>query len=122
MEAQTVEAPRSSGIISTLLKTPLLTFTIGVTLEPSPASAQMTPPPPMPMVVDLNKIDLGTCGSYSMVVGQMTMTAKFALVARDASSMSMETSMEGGMMAIVGVGKGAKAGATKAPKPFDPQR
>jgi hypothetical protein len=52
----------------------------------------------------------------------MTMTAKFALVARDASSAPMETSMEGGMMAIVGVGKGAKAVVTKAPKPFAPQK
>jgi len=85
-----------------MLKKTLLALTIGVALAPSPASAQMSPQPPMPMVVDLKKIEIGSWASYSMTVGQMTMTAKLALVARDASSVAMETSMEGGMMAMMG--------------------
>jgi hypothetical protein len=54
------------------------------------------------MVVDLKKVELGTWASYSTTVGQMTMSTKFALVARDASSVAIETSMEGGMMAMMG--------------------
>jgi hypothetical protein len=37
-----------------------------------------------------------------MMVGKMTMSVKFALVARDASSVTMENSIEGGMMAMIG--------------------
>jgi hypothetical protein len=88
--------------MSAMLKKTLLTLIAGVALAPSPASAQMSPQPPMPMVVDLKKVELGSWASYAMTLGGMTMTAKFALVARDASSVSMETSMEGGMMAMMG--------------------
>jgi hypothetical protein len=85
-----------------MLRRTLLALTIGAALAPSSASAQMSPQPPMPMVVDLKKVEIGSWTSYSMTVGQMTMTAKLALVARDASSATMETSMEGGMMAMMG--------------------
>jgi hypothetical protein len=85
-----------------MLKNAMLALFVGLALAPSPASAQMNAQPPMPMVVDLKKVDIGSWASYSMTVGQMTMTAKFALVARDSSSVSMESSMEGGMMAMMG--------------------
>lgn len=86
----------------TMLKRTLLALTIGAALAPRPASAQMSPQPPMPMVVDLKKVEIGSWASYSVTIAQMTMTAKLALVARDASSVTMETSMEGGMMAMMG--------------------
>ena len=85
-----------------MLKKTLLAFILGLALIPAAASAQMSPQPPMPMVVDLKKVEIGSWASYSMTMGQMTMTAKMALVARDAKSVSMETSMEGGMMAMMG--------------------
>jgi hypothetical protein len=88
--------------MAAMLKNTLLALVLGMALAPSPASAQMSPQPPMPMVVDLKKVEIGSWASYAMTMGQMTMSAKFALVSRDASSVSMETSMEGGMMAMMG--------------------
>lgn len=85
-----------------MLKKTLLALLVCAALAPGPASAQMSAQPPMPMVVNLKKVEIGSWASYSMTMGQMTMSAKFALVARDASSVSMETSMEGGMMAMMG--------------------
>jgi len=85
-----------------MLKKALLALLVGLALAPSPASAQMGPQPPMPMVVDLKKVPVGSWASYSMTMGGTTMTSKMALVARDASSVSMETSIEGGMMAMMG--------------------
>lgn len=85
-----------------MLKKILLALLLVTAFVPTSASAQMSPQPPMPMVVDLKKIEIGSWASYAMTMGQMTMNAKFALVSRDASSVSMETSMEGGMMAMMG--------------------
>jgi hypothetical protein len=85
-----------------MLKKTLPILFIAAALAPSPASAQVGAQPPMPMVVDLKKVDIGSWASYTTTVGEMTMTARTALVARDASSVSMETSMEGGMMAMMG--------------------
>jgi hypothetical protein len=86
----------------TMLKKTLLALVVGIALLPDPASAQMAPQPPMPMVVDLKKVAIGSWASYSTTVGQMAMSMKIALVARDVSSVTMETSMEGGMMAMMG--------------------
>jgi hypothetical protein len=88
--------------MSAMLKKTLLVLLVGIALMPRPAAAQMTPQPPMPMVVDLKKVVIGTSASYSMTMGEMTMSTKFALVARDASSVTMETTMEGGVMAMLG--------------------
>ena len=85
-----------------MFKKTLLALVVGMALAPRPASAQMSPQPPMPMVVDLKKVALGSWASYSMEMGGTTMSTKTALVARDASSVSMETSVEGGMMAMMG--------------------
>jgi hypothetical protein len=85
-----------------MLKKILTALIAAVALTPAPSFAQMGSQPPMPMVVDLKKVEIGSWASYSMKVGEMSMTAKFALVARDASSVSMETSMAGGMMAMMG--------------------
>jgi hypothetical protein len=88
--------------MSAMLKNSLIALVVGIALSPGLAAAQMRPQPPMPMVVDLKKVDIGSWASYSMAMGEMTMRTKLALVARDASSVSMETSMEGGMMAMMG--------------------
>jgi hypothetical protein len=85
-----------------MLKKTLLALLVGIVLAPAPASAQVSPQPPMPMVVDLKKVEVGSWAAYSMTVGEMTMNAKFALVARDPASVSMETTMDGGMMAMMG--------------------
>jgi hypothetical protein len=85
-----------------MLKHSLLVLLVASALVPRAASAQMAPQPPMPMVVDLKKVEIGTWADYSMTVGQMTMNAKMALVARDAASVTMETAIEGGMMAMMG--------------------
>ena len=88
--------------MSAMLKKTLLVFVVGIVLSPNPVLAQMSPQPPMPMVVDLKKVAIGSWASYTMTMGEMSMRAKLALVARDATSVSMETSMEGGMMAMMG--------------------
>jgi hypothetical protein len=89
-------------MMSAMIKKALLALLVGIALAPSSVSAQMSPQPPMPMVVDLKKVAIGSWASYSMTMGGATMSTKIALVARDASSVSMETSMEGGMMAMMG--------------------
>lgn len=88
--------------MSTMLKKSLLAIVVAFLFMPGRASAQISPQPPMPMVVDLKKVEVGSWASYSTTVAQMTMSTKMALVARDASSVTMETSMEGGMMAMMG--------------------
>jgi hypothetical protein len=80
----------------------LSAFVILLSLPTAAAFAQMAPQPPLPMVVDLRKVDIGSWASYSVTVEGMTMSTKLALVARDATSVSMETSMEGGPMAMMG--------------------
>lgn len=80
----------------------VLALLVGIAFLPGAASAQMSPQPPMPMVVDLKKVEVGSWASYSMKVGEGTMSTKTALVARDASSVTMETSVEGGMLAMMG--------------------
>jgi len=85
-----------------MLKKTLLALLAGIALTPAPASAQMSPQPPMPMVIDLKKVALGTWASYSIKLGEIAMSTKYALVARDASSVTMETVVEGGPMAMMG--------------------
>jgi hypothetical protein len=85
-----------------MLKKMLLAFVAAIALIPSPASAQPGQQPPMPMVVDLKKVQLGSWASYAMTMGEMTMSTRLALVARDTSSVTLETSMEGGPMAMMG--------------------
>jgi hypothetical protein len=107
--------------MTTMLNKTLLACLVGTAFLPAPVLAQMGPQPPMPMVVDLKKVEIGSWASYGMTLGQMTMTAKIALVARDASSVSMETSMEGGMTAMMGGPMTMKLvldpDPTSAPKP-----
>jgi hypothetical protein len=59
--------------------------------------------PPLPAALDLKKVAPGSWAEYSMTVGQMPpMKSRMALVARTGSVVTMEMTMEGGMMAMSG--------------------
>lgn len=85
-----------------MYKKTLLALVVGFAVLPLSAAAQMGSQPPVPMVLDLKKVELGSWSSYKMTMGDMAMTTKFALVARDATSVAMETTMAGGMTAMMG--------------------
>src|SRR5687767_10069771 len=60
-----------------------------------------------PLAVDLKKVPVGTWAEYNMVISaggqKMTVKSRWALVARDANSVTLESINEGGPM-----GAGAK--------------
>jgi hypothetical protein len=59
--------------------------------------------PPMPMAVDLAKVPAGSWADYAMTMGQLpSMKMRIALVAKTAAGNTIETSLEGGMMAAAG--------------------
>jgi hypothetical protein len=70
---------------------------------PLSASAQLgAGPSATPMVIDLKKVAIGSWAEYEMSVGPMKMKTTWSLVARDATSNTMEMSVEGGPMAMMG--------------------
>jgi hypothetical protein len=59
--------------------------------------------PPMPIAVDLAKVPAGSYADYAMVLGQLPpMKMRIALVAKAANANTLETIIEGGMMAAAG--------------------
>jgi hypothetical protein len=59
--------------------------------------------PPMPIAVDLAKVAPGSWAEYSVTMGQLPpMKMRLALVAKSAAGNVVESSVEGGMMAMVG--------------------
>jgi hypothetical protein len=59
--------------------------------------------PPMPLALDLAKVPAGSWAEYSMVMGQMPpMKTRMALVAKSPTANVVETTVEGGMMAMAG--------------------
>jgi hypothetical protein len=54
------------------------------------------------MMVDLKKAPVGAWADYSMSMGGNTMKSRWALVARDANSATIEMSVEGGPAAMMG--------------------
>jgi len=59
--------------------------------------------PPMPIAVDLAKVPAGSWADYSMTMGQLpSMKMRIALVSKNAAGNTIETSLEGGMMAAAG--------------------
>jgi hypothetical protein len=69
----------------------------------STAHAQgMGPMPATPIATDLTKVPVGTWADYGMKIGQMEMKARWALVSRNAKGQTLETIIEGGMMAMMG--------------------
>jgi hypothetical protein len=70
-----------------------------------PARAQQPGPggPPVPLTVDLAKVEVGSWSDYTMTMGAMPpMKMRMGLVARGPEGTSLETTVEGGMMASAG--------------------
>jgi hypothetical protein len=80
----------------------LLALVSTLALSNTPAFAQMASQPSLPVVVDFKKVQIGSWASYAVAAQGMAMSSKVALVARDATSVSLETSTEGGPMAMMG--------------------
>jgi hypothetical protein len=59
--------------------------------------------PPMPIAVDLAKVPAGSWADYAMTMGQLpSMKMRIALVSKNTVGNTIETSLEGGMMAAAG--------------------
>jgi hypothetical protein len=73
-------------------------------LVPSVALAQQPGQgPPIPIAVDLAKVPAGSWAEYNMSIGTMPpMKMRMALVGKTATGNTVETSVEGGMMAAAG--------------------
>ena len=88
---------------------------------PSLASAQGVPAG-MPLVVDMKKVEIGSWAEYSMTMGSITLSSRWALVARDAKSNTLEMTTKGGPVAKPVVLRMVLAAdptsAEKAPKPM----
>jgi hypothetical protein len=69
-------------------------------LLPSLAHAQ-TPgvPSAMPLVVEMGKVEVGSWAEYKLTMGSMSLTSRWALVARDAKTNTIEMSTMGGPVA-----------------------
>lgn len=66
-----------------------------VALLPTAAFAQGPAPQALPIAVDMQKVAVGTWAEYSMSFGEMKLKSRWALVARDAKSNTIEMSMDG---------------------------
>jgi hypothetical protein len=76
---------------------------VALVLLPAIAAAQPAgSPQSLPLVVDLKKAAVGSWADYGMSFGEIKMKSRWALVARDASSTTLEMSMQGGMTAQMG--------------------
>jgi hypothetical protein len=72
-------------------------------LLPLAARAQMGSSSATPMALDFKKVAVGSWAEYNMAAGPAgNMKMRWALVARDAKGPTMEMSMEGGAMAMMG--------------------
>jgi hypothetical protein len=66
----------------------------------SPARAQAPGVPVgMPLVVDMAKIDVGAWAEYTMTMGSISLSSRWALVARDANSNTLEVTTKGALVA-----------------------
>jgi hypothetical protein len=52
----------------------------------------------MPLVVNLKKVEIGAWAEYAMSMGSMSLTSRWALVARDAKSNTLEMSTRSGAL------------------------
>jgi hypothetical protein len=76
---------------------------LALVLMPAAALAQSAgSPQSLPLVVDLKKAVVGSWADYGMSFGEVKMKSRWALVARDASSTTLEMSMQGGPAASMG--------------------
>jgi hypothetical protein len=75
----------------------LLLLTLALVVPALPAFSQMGEAP-TPLALDLKKVAIGSWSEYSMTIGNgagMTVKSRWALVARDAKSNTIEMSAEG---------------------------
>ena len=56
-------------------------------------------PSGMPLVVDMKKVEVGAWAEYTMTMGSITLSSRWALVARDATSNTLEMTTKGGPVA-----------------------
>ncbi len=78
----------------------LSSLTVAFLLLPSLAAAQGPGVPAgMPLVVDMQKIEVGSWAEYSMSMGSIALSSRWALVARDAKSNTLEMTTKGGPVA-----------------------
>jgi hypothetical protein len=76
---------------------------LALILLPATAAAQATgSPQSLPLVVDLKKAPVGSWAEYGMNFGEVKMKSRWALVARNASSTTLEMSMLGAMAVQMG--------------------
>jgi hypothetical protein len=69
-------------------------------MMPSLALAQAPGVPAgMPLVVDMQKIEVGSWAEYAMSMGSISLSSRWALVARDAKSNTLEMTTKGGPVA-----------------------
>jgi hypothetical protein len=84
----------------------VLILAVFVPLAPLAAHGQgMGPGNSTPLALDLKKVAVGSWAEYTMTIGMgggMTMKSRWALVGRNASGNTLEMSMEGGPMAMMG--------------------
>ncbi len=73
---------------------------LALALLPTAAFAQqMGSPQSLPLVVDMKKVPVGSWAEYGMNFGELKMKSRWALVARDDKSNTMEMSMDNPMAA-----------------------
>ena len=76
---------------------------LALTFIPAAAAAQpIGAPQSLPVVVDLKTAVVGSWADYNMTFGDNKMKARWALVARNASSVTLEATMRGGVFAQMG--------------------
>lgn len=80
-----------------------LLVTIVLAFPAAALAQQPGQPPPLPMAIDLRKVAVGAWAEYNMSVGQLPpMKSRMALVAKTATTNTLEMIMEGGMFAMAG--------------------
>jgi hypothetical protein len=78
----------------------LLVTLLAAALLPSAARAQAPGvPAAMPLVVDMTKTEIGAWAEYKMAMGSILLTSRWALVARDATSNTLEVATTGSALA-----------------------
>jgi hypothetical protein len=76
---------------------------LALVLFPAAAAAQpIGAPQSLPLVVDLKTAVVGSWAEYGMTFGENKMKSRWALVARNASSVTLEATMRGGVFARMG--------------------
>jgi hypothetical protein len=80
---------------------PVVPFVVAFVIACLPAFAVAQPgvPAGMPLVVDMQKVEIGAWAEYKMTMGTIALTSRWALVNRDAKSNTLEMTTTGGPVA-----------------------